>query len=111
CSGSMGSSPSKIEGAGGSMAHQFPAGALRLNPCVELNLRPTMGAVTSVLGDRVVAPGHIGSFSIEQRSSASEPWRSHAAPVIENGRLRGGTLCLTTPSDTALYRALLSIGD
>ena len=93
------------------MTHQFPAGALRLNPCVELNLRPTMGAVTSVLGDRVVAPGCIGSFCIEQRSSASEPWRSHDAPVIENGRLRGGTLCLTTPSDTALYRALLSIGD
>ena len=109
CSGSKCSSPSKIEGAGESMAHQFPAGALRLNPCVELNLRPTMGAVTSVLGDRVVASGHIGSFSIEQRSSASEPWRSHDAPVIENGRLRGGTLCLTTPSDTALYRALLSI--
>ena len=111
CSGSKCSSPSKIEGAGGSMTHQFPAGALRLNPCVELNLRPTMGAVTSVLGDRVVAPGHIGSFSIEQRSSASEPWRSHDAPVIENGRLRGGTLCLTTPSDTALYRAVLSISD
>ncbi len=111
CSGSKCCSPSKIEGAGESMTHQFSAGALRLNPCVELNLRPTMGAVTSVLGDRVVAPGHIGSFSIEQRSSASEPWRSHDAPVIENGRLRGGTLCLTTPSDTALYRALLSIGD
>ena len=111
CSGSKCSSPSKIEGAGESMAHQFLAGALRLNPCVELNLRPTMGAVTSVLGDRVVAPGHIGSFSIEQRSSASEPWRSHDAPVIENGRLRGGTLCLTTPTDTALYRAVLSIGD
>lgn len=108
---SEGNSPSKIEGEGGSMAHQFPAGALRLNPCVELNLRPTMGAVTSVLGDRVVAPGHIGSFSIEQRSSASEPWRSHDAPVIENGRLSGGTLCLTTPSDTALYRAVLSIDD
>ena len=108
---SEGNSPSKIEGKGGSMAHQFPAGALRLNPCVELNLRPTMGAVTSVLGDRVVAPGHIGSFSIEQRSSASEPWRSHDAPVIENGRLSGGTLCLTTPSDTALYRAVLSISD
>jgi len=109
CSGSEGSSHSS--GAGGSMTHQFPAGAMRLNPCVELNLRPTMGAVTSVLGDRVVAPGHMGSFSIEQRSSASEPWRSHDAPVIENGRLSGGTLCLTTPSDTALYRALLSIGD
>ena len=104
-------SSSHSSGAGGSMTHQFLAGALRLNPCVELNLRPTMGAVTSVLGDRVVAPGCIGSFCIEQRSSASEPWRSHAAPVIENGRLRGGTLCLTTPSDTALYRALLSIGD
>lgn len=102
-------SSSHSSGAGESMTHQFPAGAMRLNPCVELNLRPTMGAVTSVLGDRVVAPGCIGSFCIEQRSSASEPWRSHAAPVIENGRLRGGTLCLTTPSDTALYRALLSI--
>ena len=78
-----------------------------LNPCVELNLRTTMGAITSVLGDRVLAPATTGTFTIEQRSSTSIPWRELQEPVFEKGRLSSGALCLTTPSPTALYRAVL----
>ena len=78
-----------------------------LNPCVELNLRTTMGAITSVLGDKVLAPATTGTFTIEQRSSTSIPWRELQEPVFEKGRLSSGALCLTTPSPTALYRAVL----
>ena len=80
-----------------------------INPCVELNLRPTMGAITSVLGDTVVAPGTTGTFVIEHRSSNTAPWPQHQEAVIENGRLTSGTMQLTTPSPQALYRAILTI--
>lgn len=80
-----------------------------INPCVELNLRPTMGAVTCMLGDKLLAPGKTGSFRIEQRNSSSEPWPKHEEPVLDGGRLQSGTLCLTTPTPTALYRAVLAI--
>ena len=82
---------------------------LQINPCVELNLRPTMGAITSVLGDTVVAPGTTGTFAIEHRSSNTAPWPQHQEAVIENGRLTSGTMQLTTPSPQALYRAILTI--
>ena len=80
-----------------------------INPCVELNLRPTMGAITSVLGNTVVAPGTTGTFAIEHRSSNTAPWPQHQEAVIENGRLTSGTMQLTTPSPQALYRAILTI--
>ncbi len=83
--------------------------SLQLNPCVELNLRPTMGAITSMLGDNIIAQDATASFSIEQRSSSQSPWPEHDAPVIEDHRLRTGTLCLTPASPDALYRAILTI--
>lgn len=68
-----------------------------------------MGAITSVLGDKLLKDGATATFRIEQRSSTSEPWPEHEAPVIEDHRLTAGTLCLTTPNPAALYRALLSV--
>ena len=78
-----------------------------INPCVELNLRPTMGAVTCMLGDRIVAHGASARFVIEQRSSSSKPWRSLPEPVIKDGRLSAGALCITPQSTAAVYRAVL----
>ena len=82
---------------------------LQINPCVELNLRPTMGAITSMLGDNIIAQDATASFSIEQRSSSQSPWPEHDAPVIVDHRLRAGTLCLTPASPDALYSAILTI--
>ena len=84
---------------------------LGVNPCVELNLRPTMGAITSVLGENLIAPGKTATFRIEQRATAAEQWQPLKTPVIENHRLCSGTMCLSTPSDAAHYRATLSIDD
>ena len=80
-----------------------------INPCVEMNLRPTMGAVTSVLGERVLAKGATGTFAIEQRASTSEPWRPLPAAVVKDCRLASGALCLTTSSPSAMYRAVLEV--
>lgn len=81
----------------------------QLNPCVELNLRPTMGAITSELGDKLLAPGTMAKFCIEQRRGTTDPWPQSQEAVIENGRLIAGSLQLTTPNPTALYRAVLKV--
>ena len=80
-----------------------------INPCVELNLRPTMGAITSVIGDTMLATGTAALFRIEQRTTSSTPWPQAQDAVVENGRLVAGTLQLTPPSTTALYRAVLEV--
>lgn len=78
-----------------------------INPCVELNLRPTMGAITSMIGNNLLAPGTTAHFRIEQRTNASEPWQQSKEAVVVNGLLTNGTLQLTPSSSTALYRAVI----
>lgn len=84
---------------------------LGIDPCVELNLRPTMGTVTAMLGDNVLAPGTHGVFTIEQRQSTTELWPNHPEPVIESNRLVAGFQVLTPASPDALYRAVLSVDE
>ncbi|MBO4722730.1 MAG: hypothetical protein J5629_07335 [Muribaculaceae bacterium] len=86
---------------------QNGAHGIGINPCVELNLRLTMGAITCVIGNNLLAPDATAVFRIEQRSSAKEPWPQSKEAVIDNGHLVAGTLPLTPPTTTALYRAVL----
>ncbi len=89
---------------------QAPEGTLvGIDPCVEMNLRPTMGAVTIQLGDRIIAPGCCGTFTIEQRSSTSEQWRPLPTAEFRDGRIASGAMSLTPSSPTALYRAVLEL--
>lgn len=90
---------------------QNTAHGIGINPCVELNLRPTMGAITSVIGNKLLEPGTTAVFRIEQRSSAKEPWPQSKEAVIDNGHLIAGTLQLTPPNPTALYRAVINLKD
>ena len=80
-----------------------------IDPCVELNLRPTMGAITSVIGDKLLAPGSTAVFRIDQRATSDTPWQPVPEAVIVEGRLIAGTQQLTPPSSTALYRAVLEV--
>jgi hypothetical protein len=63
-------------------------------PCVEVNLRMTMGVVAHVLTERFLAPGVEAVYSVEPRRADEKV----PAPVIEAGRLVDGTLMLTPPS-------------
>lgn len=66
----------------------------RLAPCIELNLRMTMGVVAATLRDRWLAPGTTGRFTVEH--GIFEPCDNLHA-VIESNRLVGGSVDLVPP--------------
>ncbi len=65
-------------------------GAMKVAPCIELNLRMTMGTVAYLLAEKVVAPGCKAMLSMD----GSECRRR---PVFVNNRLAGGDLMLAPP--------------
>lgn len=66
----------------------------KLAPCIELNLRKTMGVVALILRDRFIAAGSTGRFMVEHGNF--EPFDiSHAK--IENNRLVEGAIDLVPP--------------
>lgn len=87
------------------MVYATEKGEIRLNPCIELNLRATMGVVTAIFASRYLAPGVRGRFVVEQCGAchAGEP------AVIADGRLRGGTLLLTPGYADSRYRARITV--
>lgn len=75
-------------------------GELRLNPCVELNLRMTMGVVALKLAEKWLAPASQGELIsiIKITGNSSAETVPAQSPQFENGRLVSGTLHLTPPS-------------
>ena len=67
-------------------------GSRWIHPCVEVNLRMTMGVVAHIFRNRYLAPGVSGRFAVSFGQG-----REHATPVIENGRLMRGTLHIVPP--------------
>lgn len=64
-----------------------------IDPCVEVNLRMTMGVVAHILTDRYMAPGRMGMFRVTHGLSGDD-----APPVVENARLTAGKIYLTPRS-------------
>ena len=75
------------------MLYDDGAGTLRVAPCVEVNLRHTMGMVAAVLGERVLAPGSVGRYTTEFAPQGIV--RQGLEPQISEGKLCGGRLYLT----------------
>ncbi|MDE6351657.1 MAG: ATP-grasp domain-containing protein [Muribaculaceae bacterium] len=65
----------------------------QLAPCIELNLRKTMGVVALILRDRFIAEGSTGRFMVEH--GIFEPLNS---AKIENNRLVDGEIDLVPPA-------------
>lgn len=81
------------------MAVETDGGGAALHPCVEVNLRRTMGRVALDLR-RWLAPGRQGRFVL------CRPRRSPSRPIMAGGRLAGGSLRLTPvgpETDVAAY--------
>lgn len=70
-------------------------GQMLIAPCVEINLRCTMGVVAHLWHKLHLAPGSEGTFRIIPRYSDNQPV---AAPVIDSRRLVDGTIRLSPPS-------------
>ncbi|MDD7576143.1 MAG: hypothetical protein SPK27_06635, partial [Sodaliphilus sp.] len=54
-------------------------GTTKLNPCVEVNLRATMGLVTCMVGEHILPKGTVGRFKIEYSKSGF--------PVLQENRI------------------------
>lgn len=90
-------------------------GSFAIHPCVEINMRYTMGMVALRLYRNYVAPGASGDYRVSYEKEAGEALDKHrfmteAYPLrIENGKIRGGYLSLCPVSEETRYRAYLFI--
>lgn len=60
-------------------------GTTKLNPCVEVNLRATMGLVTCMVGEHILPKGTVGRFKIEYSKSGfptSQENRIYLTPIL-----------------------------
>lgn len=91
-------------------------GNVRLDPCVEMNLRTTMGVATAALGERLVHPQSVGTFRVAYRKSNGDlrqvmdglqAQRPVATATAGDGttRLVSGVLPLTPVYPHSLYCA------
>lgn len=58
-------------------------GEKRINPCVEINLRCTMGVVTSIVGNRFLHPQSIGKYHVEYHKAPLDV-NDYVATLIKN---------------------------
>ena len=84
-------------------------GTMCLNPCVEMNLRMTMGTVAIHLADRYVAPGSTATFKVTYHKSHDDLIKSvadesAAHPLqISDGKITSGFMPLTPIYPDALF--------
>lgn len=90
-------------------------GSYALHPCIEINMRYTMGMVALRLSQRYLAPHTIGDFHITYDSKVGEAYERHrfmkgAYPLtIENGKIREGYLSLCPVTKETKYRAYILV--
>lgn len=90
---------------------------LRLHPCVEINMRYTMGLTAIHISRRVLAAGSRGSFKIEFHADAKEAFRQHLTrqerypQQIREGKLISGYLPLCEVREHSHYTAYIIAGN
>lgn len=94
------------------MIYQDNRGRLRIHPCVEINMRMTMGLLTAQFGRRFIPKDKIGIFQIKFHKE-SVPYLN-TLPVLGNanisdGKLVAGTLYLSPVSEKSHYTAEITI--
>ena len=94
------------------MLYRTAAGETRLNPCVELNLRMTMGAVTALFARHHLADGARGTFRVEYVKNGGVAGKMAALtrryPLkTVDGKLASGVLPLTPVYPSSSYCAYI----
>jgi hypothetical protein len=87
--------------------------AYRLHPCIEINMRKSMGYLAICLHRSYLHPETKGYFQVDYHASSNVTRKQHALLkqhyplVIENGRIVSGYLNLCPVTDTSAYHAYL----
>jgi hypothetical protein len=80
----------------------------RLHPCVEINLRMTMGMVARIFYDNFVKPGYKGRFYVDYYANPIELYNHHrqqeSTLQTTNGRIIKGYLSLAPITENTHYR-------
>lgn len=92
-------------------------GAFCINPCVEMNIRMTMGAVTSIIGDSYIGENSSGIFKVEYHKPKVDvveyagKLQSEHPLCISDGKVRSGVLFLAPVAAGARYCAYIKVGE
>ena len=86
-------------------------GHLRLNPCMELNLRMNMGVVSRLFHDNYVESGDTGRYFFDFYKKPGDAYEAHQKNLalypldVSNGRVRSGYLNLSPVLPGSRYAA------
>ena len=86
-------------------------GHLRLNPCMELNLRMNMGVVSRLFHDNYVESGATGRYFVDFYKKPGDAYEAHQKNLalypldVYNGRVRSGYLNLSPVLPGSRYTA------
>ena len=86
-------------------------GHLRLNPCMELNLRMNMGVVSRLFHNNYVEPGVTGRYFVDFYKKPGDAYEAHQKNLalypldVSNGRVRSGYLNLSPVLPGSRYAA------
>ena len=86
-------------------------GHLRLNPCMELNLRMNMGVVSRLFHNNYVEPGATGRYFVDFYKKPGDAYEAHQKNLalypldVCNGRVRSGYLNLSPVLPGSRYTA------
>lgn len=97
------------------IVYRNETGEALLHPCIELNLRMSMGMVARIIADRYLSPRAQGSYRVVYRSNAAQLHEIDQAMSLNNplqiveGRIVAGYLRLTPLTDKTQYMAYVDI--
>lgn len=97
------------------LIYRTQGGGYAIHPCLEINMRYTMGMVALALFRRYIAPSAQGDFRVSYDAEEGEAYANHcfmkkAYPLQwENGRIKEGYLSLCPVRKETGYRAYILI--
>ena len=99
------------------MIYKDMNGSLQLNPCIELNLRTTMGVISSVIGNKFLHTDSTGIFHVEFHKSAidseyiKELEKRYPLQISSDGKIKSGVQFLSPLYPDSQYCAYILVHD
>lgn len=97
------------------LVYKAKDGSYAIHPCIEINMRYTMGLVALHLSQKYLAPAAIGDFYITYENKDGEAYERHRFMketyplIIENGKIKEGYLSLCPVTKETRYRAYMLV--
>ena len=85
----------------------------QINPCIEINMRKTMGYLALELQKKLLYPLSSGYFFVDYNLAKvyqqNKEWKQQFPLVIEDGRIKSGYLSLCPVTETSNYHAYIMV--